>query len=312
MTTASAPGKIILLGEHAVVYHRPALAVPVRKVQAAATVQSPTDPERQEIYIRAADLRAEFWLSEAAAQDPLARITHLALQKLDRSPNRSLSIVVNSTIPIAAGLGSGAAVSVALARALGAHFKQPFSPPQLSAMAFEVEKIHHGTPSGIDNTVIAFDQPVYYVQGEAPGTLKLGGKFTFVIADSGIESSTAIAVGRVRDGWQANPARFDKFFDQIANLTRRAKAAIEQGDRETLGDLMNDNHALLNNIGVGLPQLDDLVFAARAAGALGAKLSGAGLGGNCIALVENDRAGAVESAMCAAGAVWSIQSEVTA
>lgn len=312
MTTASAPGKIILLGEHAVVYGRPALAVPVRQIRATAVVQNPADPTRQNIFIQAKNLGASYWLDEAEAQDPLARITSLALEKIGPAENYPLDIVVESTIPMAAGLGSGAAVSVALSAALGQHFQQPFSPQELSDLAYEVEKIHHGTPSGIDNTVIAFDQPVFYVKASPPETLKLGDRFTFVIADSGIDSSTAIAVGRVRQGWQSNQERFEKHFDQIGDLTRRGRVFIENGDRHNLGELMNENHALLNQIGVGLPQLDELVISARSAGALGAKLSGAGMGGNCIALVEPETAVAVEKAMRAAGAVWSTRTEVEA
>ncbi|MGD8604340.1 MAG: mevalonate kinase, partial [Anaerolineales bacterium] len=311
-TSASAPGKIILLGEHAVVYHRPALAIPVRNVRAAVTVQTPSNLDRADIFIQAVNLGTSFWLQEAEADDPLAHITRLTLHKLSQPLHVPLTITVESTIPIAAGLGSGAAVSIALARALGQHFQHPFGAQELSDLAFEVEKIHHGTPSGIDNTVIAFDQPVYYVKGSSPGTLTLGGQFTFVIADSGIESSTAVAVGRVRQGWDSNPDRFDGCFDQMGRLTQRGRKAIEEGDQQSLGGLMNENHALLNEIGVGLPQLDDIVQAARAAGALGAKLSGAGLGGNCIALANPSNAEAVESAMRAAGAVWSTQTEVAA
>lgn len=312
MTTASAPGKIILLGEHAVVYRRPALAIPVRRVQASATIHTPSNPDRQDIHIKAVDLGTSGWLSEADLEDPLAHITRQTLKKLNQPQSQPLEIAIHSTIPIAAGLGSGAAVSIAMARALGLHFKQPFGPQQLSELAFEVEKIHHGTPSGIDNTVIAYDQPVYYVKGSQPETFKFGSQFIFVIADSGIDSSTALAVGKVKQGWQSYTDQFEIAFDRIGGLTQQAREAIKAGDRRSLGDLMNENHMLLNEIGVGLPQLDKIVEAARKAGAWGAKLSGAGMGGNCIALVEKDDAEAVEAAMRVAGAVWSTRTEVAA
>ncbi len=312
MITASAPGKIILVGEHAVVYHRPAIAIPIRKVRATASVTELLDSGNQDILIEAVDLKKTYWLSQASSQDPMGLIIRLAFDALGQSTKSSMHVSVKSSIPIAAGLGSGASVSVAIARAVGEYFQRPFDNQQLSNMAYEVEKLHHGTPSGIDNTVIAFDRPVYFVKSVPPETLPIGGSFQLVVADSGINSPTATAVERVRIGWKSDQQNFDDLFDQIKTLTIRSKEAIETGNPLALGLSMNANHELLNAIGVGLPALDRLVEAARSAGALGAKLSGAGLGGNCIALVDEASAEKVEMAMRKAGAVWSIRTEVAA
>jgi mevalonate kinase len=201
---------------------------------------------------------------------------------------------------------------VAIGRAVGEYFQRPFNKEELSEMAYEVEKLHHGTPSGIDNTVIAFDRPVFFVKGAPPEQLEIGGRFILIIADSGIDSSTAEAVGRVRQSWKSNPQQYEEYFEKIGAIALRSKRAIQDGDRIGLGRAMDSNHALLNAIGVGLPELDRLVESAREAGALGAKLSGAGLGGNCIALVEEESAESVELAMRNHGAVWSIRTEVEA
>jgi mevalonate kinase len=312
MSNASAPGKIILVGEHAVVYHRPALAIPLRKVRASASITEHDDPSHQDILIEALDVYPPFWLGQANPQDPLGLIVKLAFEALGKSTESRIKVSVNSSIPIAAGLGSGAAVSIAIGRAVGEYFQRPFGNQELSDMAFEVEKLHHGTPSGIDNTVIAFDQPVYFIKGSPPEKVKIGGNFKLVVADSGINSSTAEAVGRVRQSWESNPPMYENYFDQIGALTQRCRQSIETGNPIELGRIMDANHTLLNTIGVGLPELDNLVLAARNAGALGVKLSGAGLGGNAIAIVEDQTAEQVEMAMRSAGAVWTIQTEVEA
>jgi mevalonate kinase len=312
MTEASAPGKIILVGEHAVVYHRPALAIPLRKVRAWSSITEHNEASHQDILIEALDINQTYWLSQAKPQDPLGLIVRLAFEALGQSTNSRIKVSVNSSIPIAAGLGSGAAVSVAIGRAVGEYFQRPFGNQILSDMAFEVEKLHHGTPSGIDNAVIAFDQPVYFVIGSPPERVEIGGNFKLIVADCGISSSTAEAVERVRQSWESNPPLYENYFDQIGALTERCRQSIEAGDPMELGRIMDANHALLNTIGVGLPELDRLVLAARSAGALGAKLSGAGMGGNAIALVEDHTAEPVEMAMRKAGAVWTIQTEVEA
>ena len=130
------------------------------------------------------------------------------------------------------------------------------------------------------------------------------------IADTGIHSPTRIAVGDVRQAWVQEPERFEALFDRVAVVVEAARAAIAAGEPAKLGPLMDANHALLREIGVSCPELDALVAAARAAGALGAKLSGRGRGGNMIALVTVESASRVAEALVAAGAVRVIVTEV--
>ena len=180
----------------------------------------------------------------------------------------------------------------------------------ISALVYEVERLHHGTPSGIDNTVVVYGQPVYFVRGQPPQTFHIGRPFMLAIADTGIHSPTRIAVGDVRRAWERQPARFEGLFDRVAAVVEAARSAIAAGEPERLGPLMDENHALLQEIGVSCPELDALVAAARAAGAAGAKLSGAGRGGNMIALVTANTEAQVVDALCAAGAVRVIVTEV--
>ena len=148
------------------------------------------------------------------------------------------------------------------------------------------------------------------MRGQPPQTFHIGRPFTLAIADSGIASPTKIAVGDVRRAWEQEPARFEALFDRVAAVVEAARSAIAAGEPERLGPLMDENHALLREIGVSCPELDALVAAARGAGALGAKLSGGGRGGNMIALVTEATASQVADALRAAGAVNVIVSTV--
>jgi mevalonate kinase len=195
----------------------------------------------------------------------------------------------------------------AVARFLG----QSPSPDQISALVYEVEKLHHGTPSGIDNTVVSYEQPVYFVRGEGMVRLSMGAPLSLVIADTGVLSSTRSVVGDVRRRWQLQTERYEGLFDEIGAVVRLARSAIERGDPKAVGRLMDENHELLITLGVSSPELDELVEAARAAHALGAKMSGAGRGGNMLALVEPADAPAVTSALREAGATQTICSRVS-
>lgn len=307
MAVSTAPGKIILFGEHAVVYGRPALAAPVTQVQATVTV---SESARRGVWIEAPQVGLSGDLASLPPDHPLAAVIQSVFRRLDISPYPPLHIRIASTIPVASGLGSGAAVSVALIRALSSSVHRPLSDEQVSALAYEIEKLHHGTPSGIDNTVITYARPVYFVKGRPIETLRVGAPFTIVIADTGVSASTKEAVGAVRKLWQADQPKWEAVFDRIGEIARQARAAIAAGDIPTLGPLMDANHALLQELTVSSSELDRLVQAARTAGAAGAKLSGGGRGGNMIALVAPDVAEAVSGSLKEAGAKSTIVTKI--
>ena len=307
MAQSSAPGKIILFGEHAVVYGRPALAVPVTDVRANVTVQNSS---RKGIWIDAPDINLQAELNALPSDHPLASVINNFLFLSHVSPFPDLEIGISSTIPVASGMGSGAAVTVAMTRALSAHLDFPMNDEEVNAFTYEIEKIHHGTPSGIDNTVIAFDRPVYFIKGEPIETFTVGSPFTIVIGDTGISAPTRESVGDVRKLWEADPPKWEALFDEIGKIVKSARQAIESGEWESLGHLMNQNHALLQEMTVSSAELDKLVSAACKAGALGAKLSGGGRGGNMIALVEPNVAESVARALRDAGAKNVISTQV--
>jgi mevalonate kinase len=318
MTTSSAPGKIILFGEHAVVYGRPALGVPVTQVQATTTV---SENSRGGIWIEAPNIDLSSDLSRLASDHPLAAVVRSVFSTLGIPPHpgplsrrergrEDMTIHITSTIPVASGLGSGAAVSVAIIRALSEFLDQPLSDERVSALAYEVEKLYHGTPSGIDNTVVTYAKPVYFVKGQPIEILRVGQPFTIVIGDTGLSAPTKESVSDVRKQWEADKPTLERLFDGIGEIVERAKVNIEDERWEALGPLMDENYTLLRQLNVSSPELDRLVETARRSGALGAKLSGGGRGGNMIALVQKENAPVVAEALMSAGAKQTIITQV--
>jgi mevalonate kinase len=283
VNSASSPGKIILFGEHAVVYGRPALAVPVTQVRAAVDIWP---SEYRGVWIDAPDIRVKAELKTLPHDDPLPTVLRQLFASFRLDPFPNLNIRIASTIPVASGLGSGAAVSVALIRALASYLGRPMPDEEVNDLAFELEKIYHGTPSGIDNTVITYAKPVYFMRGKPMQTFIPRKPFTIVIGDTGVSAPTRQSVADLRRLWEKDQRLWEGIFTEVGEIVDEARRAIEFGRIKELGELMDRNHALLQHMTVSSPELEQLVEAARTAGALGAKLSGGGRGGNMIALVE--------------------------
>ncbi len=308
--TATAPGKAILVGEHAVVYGRPAIAVPVTQVQAKATVIAEIRGQPGEIWIEAPGINLSASLSQLPDTNAIVHLFKAVTKELKIARFPALRITIISTIPIAAGLGSGAAVAVAAIRALSAFIGKPLADERVSALAYEQEKIFHGTPSGIDNTVITYAQPIFFMREQPFQLLRPAAPFTLVIADTGVRSPTRVAISGVRDRRQAEPEKYDALFDQMAEITYQVKDCIESGEMQALGSLLDQDQRLLQEIGVSNSALDRLIKAARNAGAWGAKLSGGGMGGNMIAVTDPTRAEAIAAGLRVAGAVRTWVTEI--
>jgi mevalonate kinase len=307
MSKASAPGKIILFGEHAVVYGQPALAVPVTQVEAEVRVDKIFSSG---IRINAPNIQLNEKLDALPTTHPLAATVLNTLHALQADSLSHVAVLVRSSIPVASGLGSGAAVSVAMIRALAKYLDKEITDEQVSELAFETEKLYHGTPSGIDNTVVTYAKPVYFVKDQPIEVLKVKYPFMIVIGDTGIPASTKAAVRDVRIQHHKRPDRYETLFAAIGSIATTARQLIEGGMPESLGPLMDENHAMLRNMNVSSPELDHLVEAAREAGALGAKISGGGRGGNMIALAQASKAGAIAKALKKAGATNTIITKI--
>jgi mevalonate kinase len=315
MTTASAPGKVILCGEHAVVYGQPAIALPLPDVRAQATIEAARPGSG--ITLNLADLGDSVLLAEA--QDhPLATLIRLTLTELGTSLPLDCSITLRSSIPIASGMGSGAALGAALVKALAAQLGCALDPATVSRLVYESERFYHGTPSGIDNTVVSYERAIWFRRGlEQHGTpptiepLHIGAPFALVIGDTGVHAPTHITVSDVRERWQQDRQRFDGLFGAIGQIVIEIREHLAAGDLIALGSALSRNQDLLREIGVSSPELERLIAAALAAGALGAKLSGGGGGGIMLALVAANRQETVARALLEAGATQVTQTAVT-
>ncbi|MFA6317198.1 MAG: mevalonate kinase [Elusimicrobiota bacterium] len=286
---AGAPSKLILLGEHAVVHGSPALAVPLEEPssRASARLTRPGDPLAVEL--------PDFKLAWTAGAEPAAEEARPFPALLRRAvstglaPDNGWSVSVAAEVPIGCGLGSGASIAASAFRAVYGLFGAARSDRDLSDDVFEVEKVLHGTPSGVDNTVVAHGRPVLFLKGASPAFLAGPGAPLFLaVADTGIRHRTSEVVAEVASRREASRERFDILFSRIGELALSGAGAFERGDAAGLGALMDQNHELLTMLGVSCPELDRLVRAARSSGALGAKLCGAGRGG-CMAALAPDR-----------------------
>ena len=270
-----AGGKVILLGEHAVVYGRPALAaglglgLEVGVTRGAGPVVAPDRPAR------AGDARPVRLLAQAAG-----------LLGLDP---RELVVQVRSELSPGAGLGSSAALTVALLRALAELADRALGREEEIALGRRLEAIFHGHPSGIDPAAAALGSCFRFVRGEPPAItpLRLGGPLPLVVAFGDRPRSTGAAVTGLRARWEADRERHEQLFDAVGEVVERGVGAAEAGDLVALGGLFDENQQLLEALGVSSPEVETLVGAARRAGALGAKLTGGGAGGAAIALAAD-------------------------
>ncbi len=308
--TSKSPGKSILFGEHAVVYGFPAIAVPVNSVQLKLTLLGAPDQPQGSIRLRNRETGEDALLSDLDETHPLnTALRVLASElKIDHFPAALLDI--SSTIPIASGLGSSAALAVALVRGLSQYTGFKLSDQRVNDLAYELEKVQHGTPSGIDNSVIAFNKPIYYVKGQPVEFLSFEKPLTLVIADTGIRSFTREVVAEVRARREKEPQVVPSLLFRIGDVALAAKDKLVHTDLSAVGSLMNENHQLLQSLGVSCEELDTLVNAALQAGALGAKLCGSGKGGNMVALAQPESVEVVRAALLKAGAKRALTAEV--
>ena len=295
----SACGKIIMLGEHAVVYGRPAIALPIPLAVEAAVRKEPSNIGNG---INVVIPRWGLEQKVSASTPGIAGIMANLIEQMGLD-DEHMTIEVFTHVPRAMGLGGSSALAVAIIRALNRTYQLALPEVQINALAFECEQAAHGQASGVDNTVATYGTPLYYQrQGDEPRfeTLSLGQPLELVIGMTGKESLTAETVARVRSSWHQYPERYETLFDQIGTLTQSARTALQGGQLQELGELMNLCHGYLNALQLSTPKLEDLVHIARSNGALGAKLTGGGGGGSMVALCP-DSSERVSNAMQAAG-----------
>lgn len=278
---AEAHGKVIVCGEHAVVYGYPAVAagLPQGLVLDARPLPAPTAP----ITLSIPDWDLDLSLT-ADSEHPVARACLEVLAHCD-GPLTGWAIRGQTCLPARAGLGSSAALTVALARLV---FGPDACVDDVVAASLAGERVFHGEPSGLDSRVAAQGGVLRFVRGEPARTIRPGAALPLLIVPSGIPRSTAEQVARVRRRLERVPSVVRPILTALGQTSEASILAIEHGDLDALGELFDVAHGLLAAVGVSSPPLDRLVADARAAGARGAKLTGAGGGGCVIALAGDD------------------------
>jgi len=294
---ALAPGKVILFGEHFVVKGKPAIAVAlglrlkveVREYTGGIVVISRNTGER--LVVDPGTL--------SASSNNLKQLIAILRRLKDMCGSlKPAYIEIHSDIPIAAGLGSSASLAVAFTAAFSRYLGLHLNKYEISNIAYEAEKIVHGKPSGIDNTIASIGGAILYRKGSIRSiSISKLDEVALIIADTGIERSTREAVLKVLSLCERHPKVMEKIYDASEEIVHEAEQALRNGEWERIGELMNINHGLLSAIGVSLIELEKLVYVARKAGALGAKITGAGIGGSIIALAWKRKANQVVEAL---------------
>jgi mevalonate kinase len=272
-------GKVILLGEHAVVYGVPALAVGIDRGARARAVPSGGGPSR--LLVRGWNIAVR----EDRPEHDLARAFRALLESA-RGHSPSLEpqeVEVDASLPPGGGLGCSAAIGVAIARALCPHAGHD----AIQAQAMAWEQVFHGNPSGVDAAVAARGGCVLFRRGEAIEPVRVRGPLQLCVGNTGRASSTRAMVESVARLREREPDRVDRSFEAVRALVHGARLAIEAGDRATLGRLMDRCQTQLGGLALSTPEIENMCDLARQAGALGAKLTGAGGGGCVVALVPS-------------------------
>ena len=292
-----AHAKIILVGEHAVVYNQPAIAIPLTNLTVTTTIRPTFSGQTIESSTFHGDL------DELGANvEGLRQLILKLLQSLNLV-DAPFTLEIETNIPQERGFGASAAFATSITKAFFDYVKAPLSPEQLKHFTDLAEGISHGSASGLDAATVGSDDPIWFVKNETLTAFKMTLTGTLVVADTGIHGQTMHAVNIVKSNLDDD---YDLTWQKIVHLGQNAEKVrtdLTHNHPEHVGLLFTAAHHELQSLGVSHPKLDNLVNAALHAGALGAKLTGAGIGGAMFALAKNnDDAITIANALTKAGA----------
>ncbi|MFB1050214.1 mevalonate kinase [Paraliobacillus sp. JSM ZJ581] len=277
----SAHSKLILVGEHAVVYGEPAIALPFPSIH----VKSVVTPHKGPVL-----LESNFYVGPLSSIPEklkgIAACIEQTCKKLNKEPNH-FRMYIKSTIPIGRGLGSSAAIAIAVVRSLYNFFNHPLDKSDLLALVHLAETYAHGTPSGIDMEAVSSDVPIWFEKEKSIEEVEINQAFHLVVADTGRIGDTHAAIASIKEKYKSITAQTKQSIKLLGHLTKEAKKALQDGNPLILGDILNRAQKELVSLGVSDAGIDHLVKIAHQAGALGAKLTGGGRGGCIIALAKH-------------------------
>ncbi len=283
MTEGQGFGKVILFGEHFVVYGLPAIASGINKFVKVIV-------EGNENGIIFDDKNFN---SKVHFEKQRGHILSKTFEKVFKYFGvKDIKIIISGDVVPMAGMGYSAALAVAVIRALNDFTKKGISDEEVNKLAYECEKVSHGTPSGIDNTCATYGKIIWFKKNfEDENTIEpieMKGHILLVMGNTGKKGNTKELIEKVKKRKGKEPDKYEEIFSKAETLVKNAKEKIISLDLKSLGKLMDENHSLLQEIGVSSPELDRLCELAKENGALGAKLTGAGGGGLMIALAESE------------------------
>ncbi|MCS7367132.1 MAG: mevalonate kinase [archaeon YNP-WB-062] len=304
MVIASAPAKVILFGEHFVVEDKLAIAAAINlraKVSAdfndsnfisiSSDINSPNPIRIPTNMIISGDFH-----SYNSSITPLLMILHVFSSK-HHLLDRGIDISIKSEIPMGAGLGSSAAVFVAFSAAILKLYNVKFNPYDVIELASKGESLAHGKPSGIDTTISAFGGILLYRRSQGFNQLNVKFNAPIILGITTEHRSTADMVNKVLKLKYKYPSIFNLIYDANDKIVEEAVNALLYGDINRLGELLNISHGLLSSLGISTLNLERLIYAARNAGAYGAKITGAGGGGAIIAISNESTVSSISKAI---------------
>ncbi|TMI47054.1 mevalonate kinase [Candidatus Bathyarchaeota archaeon] len=283
--TARAPGKVILAGEHFVVLGAPAVAMAIDLYSQVQVI-----PKNGSGVSITADIPLRFLAGKSGnplVPHPGELLRPLQLKRVVNI-DHGLWVNVECEIPVAAGLGSSASTTVAIISAIARSKGIELSKKKIFELAFVPENFLHGKPSGVDQATCIYGSMIQFSRPSNVKTIRPKKDPVLLVCDTGIHHTTRTLVGGVVQKSKREKKDFQNYLAKVREISGRVAKSLREGDDEELGILMNQNHELLRKIGVSHPKLDHLVEVARRAGALGAKLTGAG-GGGCVVVLNPSR-----------------------